>query len=215
MKRKICGNKNDGGISCLAWYQRETDIEFLPVKIQRADGRETRTRARVQWSSRLLYSCRMTGNDNKAPLAKIFFVRDSAWRGTSPFDLLCFHVHTAISQHKYVSLRVANCVWEIQAWTKHHRRFLTCDNRPAWRLRLLRRTHLADVNANWRLIKVVNSQTKDRRVTTYTYVHTRAHPTSKFEEITNLSFYWIKRVIADWVKHTESGVFVTIQFAAM
>lgn len=48
-------------------------------------------------SSRLLYSCRMTGNDNKAPLAKIS-LSESAWRGTSPsaFDLLCFHVHTAI-----------------------------------------------------------------------------------------------------------------------
>lgn len=64
-------------------FQRH-NIEFL-VKIQRS------------MSSRLLYSCRMTGNDNKAPLAKIS-LSDSVRRGTSPssFDLLCFHVHTAI-----------------------------------------------------------------------------------------------------------------------
>lgn len=58
------------------------DTEFL-VKIQRS------------MSSRLLYSCRMTGNDNKAPLAKISLL-DSARRGTSSFDLLWFHVHMAI-----------------------------------------------------------------------------------------------------------------------
>lgn len=55
-------------------------------------------------SSRLLYLCRMTGNDNKAPLAKISFVRLGAGNRTSPwlFDLLCFHVHKAIAfAYKY------------------------------------------------------------------------------------------------------------------
>lgn len=55
------------------------------------------TTENVQWVLVYYIHVAWQGMIIRAPLAKIS-LSDSAWRGTSPsaFDLLCFHVHTAI-----------------------------------------------------------------------------------------------------------------------
>lgn len=86
---------------------RSRDFERQRYGINGGNTNRPRSMSRAR-PRRPLYSRRMTGNDNKAPLAKISLSGTAYSGGTSPsqFDLLCFHVHTRnpIPQIRFSSL---------------------------------------------------------------------------------------------------------------